>query len=114
MVVRFIRFITASVVVIIVVATTTAIDTFYDNSDEYSAADVAVIMGAAQRSREMVTYPEGYQPDGGGGAVVEEEDDPSMHYFCGTGFEEASKSCNHPCPSGSMPLACFVISTRRV
>jgi hypothetical protein len=114
MVVRFIiRFITASVVVIIVVTTTMAVDTYYDNNDENSAADVAV-KGAAQRSREMVTYPEGYQPDGGGGAVVQDEDDPSMHYFCGTGFEEASKSCNHPCPSGSMPLACFVISTRRV
>jgi len=91
-----IRLITASVVVIIVVATT-AMDTYYgDDDDEYSAA----VVKNAQRRRELVTYPEGYQPDGGGGVV--EEDDPSLHYFCGAGFEEASTSCKHPCQSGSM------------
>lgn len=97
MVVSFIiRLITVSVVVIIVVAKT-EMDTHYGDDDhEYSAA----VKKNAQRRRELVTYPEGYQPDGGGGVV--DEDDPSLHYFCGAGFEEASTSCKHPCQSGSM------------
>lgn len=28
--------------------------------------------------------------------------DPSDHYFCGAGFDDASKSCEYPCPSGSL------------
>ena len=30
------------------------------------------------------------------------ENDPSDHYFCGVGFDDASESCEHPCPSGSL------------
>ena len=26
----------------------------------------------------------------------------SKHYFCGRGYVDASKSCEHPCPSGSL------------
>lgn len=28
--------------------------------------------------------------------------DPTDHYFCGRGFADASSSCEHPCPSGSL------------
>ena len=26
----------------------------------------------------------------------------SKHYFCGRGYADASKSCEYPCPSGSL------------
>lgn len=33
---------------------------------------------------------------------LQKSPNPEDHYFCGRGFSDAAKACEHPCPSGSL------------
>ncbi len=74
----------------------------YVGRDSEDSSDVDRIAKTSQRHIENHYFPQSDMGAIDNRELQETFNEESDHYFCGMGFADASSSCEHPCPTGSL------------